>query len=59
MDENLIRLLLPPLRAQAEKAPLQKNGNDSDSALILPLVLLLIAEGHDMFLILALMSIIL
>ncbi len=54
MNENLLRLLLP------SKSPSRTNGTsrtDSDREIILPIVILLMAEKCDFFLIFALLYI--
>ena len=59
MDEKLIKLLLPVLNAESCTKTQQKSFANEDEALILPLVVLFMAEKKDMMLILALMSILL
>jgi len=54
-----MKLLLPPLCADSSKKSVPKSESDGDAALIFPLIILLIAEGHDMMLIFALLSILL
>ncbi len=51
MNENLLRLLLP------SKNPCRINTADSDREIILPIVILLMAERCDFFLIFALIYI--
>lgn len=54
MNENILRLLLP------SKSPASKNSaarTDSDREIIMPIVILLIADKCDFFLIFALMYI--
>ncbi len=51
MNENLLRLLLP------SKSPCRTNNTDADREIILPIVILLIADRCDFFLVFALMYI--
>lgn len=51
MNENLLRLLLP------SKTPHRTDRTDSDGEIILPIVILLMAERCDFFLIFALIYI--
>ncbi len=59
MDENLIKLLLPTLNTKPYKKTQEKTPANEDEAIILPLIILLLAEKNDMMLILVLMSILL
>ncbi len=51
MNENILRLILP------SKNPHSVNRTDSDREIILPIVILLLAERCDIFLIFALLYI--
>lgn len=55
MDESLLRLIMPALSAR--RSPQAQGGEDSDFLLILPLILLIMADRKDFFLALALLSI--
>lgn len=56
MNENIMRLILPPRDCDtAKEKPLNR---DSDRSLVLPVIILLLAEKADFFLIFALIYII-
>lgn len=54
MNENILKLLLPSKSPGRSRA---RNSADSDREIILPIVVLLMAEGCDFFLIFALLYI--
>jgi hypothetical protein len=56
MNDNILRLILPALKAEK---PSSQTGKNDDAALILPLALLLMYDTNDLFLVLSLMYIIL
>lgn len=56
MNNNILRLILPSLKAEKPPSP---TGKSNDAALILPLALLLMYDTNDLFLVLSLMYIIL
>ena len=55
MNDNILRLILPALKAEK---PSSQTGKNDDAALILPLALLLMYDTNDLFLVLSLMYII-
>lgn len=57
MNPDLLRIILPPKNANGYLP--HQNGTDSDRAIILPIVILLLAERADFFLIFALLYILL
>lgn len=57
MNENILRLVLPSLKAQTKSSSADYGKNDA--SLIIPLALLLLHDTNDFFLVLALMYIIL
>lgn len=57
MNPELLRLILPPKTANGYS--MQHSSSDSDRAIILPIVILLLAEKADFFLIFALLYILL
>lgn len=56
MNPNLLRIILPPKNPSGY---LPQHGGDGDRAIILPIVILLLAEKADFFLIFALLYILL
>ena len=56
MNDNILRLILPALKAEK---PSSQAGKNDDAALILPLALLLMVERSDAFLVFALLYILL
>lgn len=57
MNENILRLLLPVKNPCGTEQRNITNGGDPDRAIILPIVILLMAEKCDFFLIFALLYI--
>ncbi len=57
MNENVLRLILPPNGCNFRKSKNPRSNAESDSSLILPIVILLMAEKADFFLIFALIYI--
>ncbi len=56
MNENILRLILPSLKAQ--KNTDRTDRNNDDASLIIPLALLIMSDSRDFFLALALIYII-
>lgn len=56
MDDNLIRLIMPVLSPSHQSISSRSKEND-DFMLIMPIVLLIMADRKDIFLALALLSI--
>ncbi len=56
MNPNLLRIILPPKNPSGY---MPQQSGDSDRAIILPIVILLLAEKADFFLIFALLYILL
>ncbi len=57
MNENILRLILPPNGCDFRKSKNPRTCAESDRSLILPIVVLLMAEKADFFLIFALLYI--